>query len=635
MGAHSEPPAVRLATPAVPAPAAPAPVPMREVEERALDDPRAALAFGAQRVAESRATRDTKTEFWLLLGLASVQVQVDNLAQATREIAAAAALVPAGPEGQRERLWVDLYAALASTSPPDLPAFQHRQAERRNAARALNDETLLCRVATLDAVVYADQLAADEAWVALEGAESCGRQLGDASIQAYALGAMGLLASRVSGQQLPETYLDRAARVLGERPSRFQRAWLLDDVGWARLNRGELAQARTAFEQSLALSSELADASSQKRGHEGLAEVMLKQGQAAAALRHARESLRLAARDGLAFRRITAQTQVVEAMVALRAPELPAEIQSLREMAAQDASPRAGALIAASAARGLRALGQHEQAYAELDRYLELMRIDERIRRDNLAQHLQARYEVVRRDAEVNELRHRAEAARLELEARGERQRALWIAVLALLVALAGGGWFFARALQRRRRLADLALRDELTGLPNRRAVLAFAHEQFNLARRVSIPLAVAFIDLDRFKQVNDTYGHVCGDRVLQAFATAVASVLRGHDRVGRYGGEEWLVVMPGTQCDELAPMFDRLRVRLAEQPIEGLPHPHGVSFSMGGAQLGPGIDSLDALIAEADAQLYRAKASGRDAMFSASVAVQRDSVLQLAALST
>lgn len=110
--------------------------------------------------------------------------------------------------------------------------------------------------------------------------------------------------------------------------------------------------------------------------------------------------------------------------------------------------------------------------------------------------------------------------------------------------ALAGGGAYFARALRRRHRLAELALRDELTGAPNRRAVLAFAREQLSLARRLDLPLTLALIDMDRFKQINDRHGHAVGDRVLDAFVRAVSRELRGQDRLGRWGGEEWLLVV-------------------------------------------------------------------------------------------
>jgi diguanylate cyclase (GGDEF)-like protein len=352
------------------------------------------------------------------------------------------------------------------------------------------------------------------------------------------------------------------------------------------------------------------------RGHEGLAEVLLYQRDAQGALRHARASLQLSAgHPGLRFRDVTAQTQVVEALALLQHPDLAGAVEALRAMAARDPSARNASLIARSAARGYRALGRHAQAYAELERYLEISNHDARAARERDAQRLQARYEATLREAENRELRHAAERARLELEARAERQRALWALVLVLLAGLAGGGWFFGRALKRRRRLAELALRDELTGLPNRRAVLAFAREQFNLARRLNLPISLALIDLDHFKAVNDRHGHAAGDRVLQAFAAAATHVVRGQDRIGRWGGEEWLLVMPGTRASELPAIFARLRQAMAEQHVPGLPHPHGVTFSMGTAERHAGIETLDALVAEADGHLYRAKAQGRDTL--------------------
>jgi diguanylate cyclase (GGDEF)-like protein len=598
---------------------------MNEVLQRSLDDPKAALALAAQRLAVVQNAGDRSAEFWLRLAMVDVHVQVDQAAAAAREIEAAQRAQRASGAAPRRRLWLDMYITLAAASPSDAAAFKRRQEELRAGARQVGDEELLCRLNTVDAVVYHDLQSNDEAWSALEAVEACGRRLGDVGTQAYALGTMGLLASRVGAQHRPQVYFDRALQVLGTQPARFQRAWLLDDLAWARVERRDLAAARDAFEQSHALSRELGDVSGTMRGHEGLAEVLLQLGDSAEALANAREALRLAETDGLLYRRVTAQSQVVRALTQLnRRPELGDEIEKLRAMSALDASPRAGSIIARSVAGGYAALGDHARAYAELQRFLELSRLDEQSRRDSQAQRLQARYEAVRRDAEVRELRHREEAARLELAARTERQRALWAVVAALLALLAVGTWTSIRALRRRRRLADLALRDELTGLPNRRAVLAFAREQFNLARRLETPLAVALIDLDRFKQVNDTHGHAAGDRVLQAFAAAAHGVLRGQDRIGRYGGEEWLLVMPGTRAGELAPVFERLRTALAAQNVAGMPQPHGVSFSMGGAEVRAGIDSLDALIAEADSQLYRAKAHGRDAMCSLTEGVVR-----------
>jgi diguanylate cyclase (GGDEF)-like protein len=146
--------------------------------------------------------------------------------------------------------------------------------------------------------------------------------------------------------------------------------------------------------------------------------------------------------------------------------------------------------------------------------------------------------------------------------------------------------------------------------------VLAFAREQLGLARRLDLPLSLALIDIDRFKQINDRHGHAVGDRVLVAFVRAVARELRGQDRLGRWGGEEWLLVMPGTPGAELPNVFERLRERYRAMQVAGLPHPHGCTFSLGCATASPGEPAtLAALIAQADANLYRAKAEGRDAV--------------------
>jgi diguanylate cyclase (GGDEF)-like protein len=138
---------------------------------------------------------------------------------------------------------------------------------------------------------------------------------------------------------------------------------------------------------------------------------------------------------------------------------------------------------------------------------------------------------------------------------------------------------------------------------------------QIEQARQLGVPLSVAMIDLDHFKQVNDTLGHAGGDAVLRALVAAARGVLRGQDKLGRWGGEEWLLVMPGTSAAELPAVFDRLRTAFAATPAEGVAGAHGCSFSMGGAEMRADTSSLDALVATADQQLYRAKAEGRDCL--------------------
>ncbi|HNJ84619.1 MAG TPA: GGDEF domain-containing protein, partial [Piscinibacter sp.] len=137
--------------------------------------------------------------------------------------------------------------------------------------------------------------------------------------------------------------------------------------------------------------------------------------------------------------------------------------------------------------------------------------------------------------------------------------------------------------------------------------------QQFALCRRLDIELSVALLDLDHFNQINERLGQGGGDRVLRAVAQAAGEVLRGQERIGRWGGDEWLLVMPGTAIDEMPEVFERLRAKVAAQHLPGLPAPHGVTLSMGAAALGEAFESVEALVEEAERQLLRAKAEGRD----------------------
>lgn len=158
----------------------------------------------------------------------------------------------------------------------------------------------------------------------------------------------------------------------------------------------------------------------------------------------------------------------------------------------------------------------------------------------------------------------------------------------------------------------DDASRDALTGLANRRA----ANERLELeaARfaRSGAPLSVLMLDLDRFKAVNDRWGHAAGDEVLRALAAALRAELRACDLGARFGGEEFLVLLTDTQLDDAMRAAERIRRRIAALEIDAGEALLRVTVSIGVAQLREG-EAVDAAIARADAALYRAKAEGRD----------------------
>ncbi|MBB3284194.1 GGDEF domain-containing protein [Mitsuaria sp. BK037] len=156
-----------------------------------------------------------------------------------------------------------------------------------------------------------------------------------------------------------------------------------------------------------------------------------------------------------------------------------------------------------------------------------------------------------------------------------------------------------------------LATRDALTGALTRRAVLQAGGEEFDRWRRYGQPLSLVLLDIDHFKQVNDRHGHQAGDRVLSGAVAAMRGELRVNDRLGRYGGEEFVILLPSTDAEAARASAERVRAALAAHaPEPGIPP---CSASLGVAWAQPGDTSLDALLARADAALYRAKANGRN----------------------
>ena len=163
----------------------------------------------------------------------------------------------------------------------------------------------------------------------------------------------------------------------------------------------------------------------------------------------------------------------------------------------------------------------------------------------------------------------------------------------------------------------DAATTDRLTGIANRPAVLAALFTEVERAARYDRPLAVAFVDIDLFKNVNDTYGHDAGDMVLRGVAATLRSNIRVADTLGRYGGEEFMVILPETDTEAAAALAEKLRqlVAGARYVVEG----HGavtVSVSIGVAT-GTGRSlRVEALVRDADAAMYSAKALGRNQVY-------------------
>lgn len=271
------------------------------------------------------------------------------------------------------------------------------------------------------------------------------------------------------------------------------------------------------------------------------------------------------------------------------------------------------ALLLKARAESLIALGRHAEANSAL---LEHIRVHEQLdewRQEQQASRLRVEFDLSRREAETAALQAEQQLQQERLAALEQRRQLQWALILVgglLFAVVAVLAW---RHLRRARRYQRLAMTDELTGLANRRQIEALGHGFFAGACDTDQPLALLVFDIDYFKRINDSYGHAAGDQVLTRVSNAVRGQLRLQDRVGRTGGEEFLVLMPGSTLPAAMAIAERLRQAVERLVLDDVASGLKVTISLGVAMRRDDDISLSAMITRADNALYRAKDGGRN----------------------
>jgi len=277
---------------------------------------------------------------------------------------------------------------------------------------------------------------------------------------------------------------------------------------------------------------------------------------------------------------------------------------------AADVPPRDVARLFHLRSRANSALGNYREAHADLAESVRRTTAADEARRIRQVATLRARFETNRQLERNVELKRELEGAQTR-QTEQKRWTAIAIGTGALIITML---MIHAISIRRhRKQLAHLANNDSLTGLPNRRHTYEQGKAAMARAAEDRRPMTVAVVDLDHFKSINDRCGHAAGDNVLRAFASVCRESIRSTDIIGRWGGEEFLIVMPGATLDVALIALERLRglaLRIKLPPAGvGLQ----VGMSAGLASLESNVKTLDELIARADAALYKAKHEGRD----------------------
>ncbi len=265
-------------------------------------------------------------------------------------------------------------------------------------------------------------------------------------------------------------------------------------------------------------------------------------------------------------------------------------------------------------ARVLERQGHIQSALTSLKTYVETRQALELRLREQRSLQMRFEFDLARKELENQTLRSQQQLQAEKLKQLQERRYWQYLVVALLLVVM---GTLVVHQRGRTRKMQRLAMTDELTGIHNRRQIQAKGRKWFTQAREEGKPLCV-LLDVDHFKKVNDQLGHHVGDRVLTAVAQCIEEQLRSLDRVGRNGGEEFLVLLPDTLLNEAVEVAERIRQAVARLEIEGVPADHPIRISIGCAQYKPEDDNLGELVRRADEAMYEAKLAGRNRVMTA-----------------
>jgi diguanylate cyclase (GGDEF)-like protein len=383
-------------------------------------------------------------------------------------------------------------------------------------------------------------------------------------------------------------------------------------LGFLHGEAGEPDKARAAFEEAIRISTTHDDPIDRNGALLGLAEAQIALGQPQAAQATLREAQAGYAKEQddssedmlllLGGKALAKEGRHQEALA------LYAQAQPLME---SSGNQRYLALLLQARAASQEALGHDTDALASFKRYDALQgELQDKMRLEQ-GRLLQYEYEISRRDFENQRLRaeRQAQAQQLaDLQRIRRWQTVAMISGLLLAALLAAFAW---RQWGKSRRMRALALVDPLTGAASRRAFDTAAAGALADAMRTGLPLSLLALDLDRFKTINDRYGHPAGDCVLAATTKAWQAVLREHDLLARIGGEEFVVVCPDATLAKARGIATRLLEATEALRFEDIDPALRVGVSIGIAQTEPG-DTLATLHSRADAALYRAKQGGR-----------------------
>ncbi|MNL04992.1 putative diguanylate cyclase YcdT [compost metagenome] len=384
-------------------------------------------------------------------------------------------------------------------------------------------------------------------------------------------------------------------------------AVVLYNLGRRHQSLKDFAKAENAYEESIAIHKELKNEASQALVLRALGSIYNETGKPAQALEALNQALsilesknRVKSQAGLHLERANSYRLLNKNDKALT------ELEQAEALSEGSNSPITIRDISEERSQIYVQMREWQNAYVQLHKYKTISDQILNSQKENQLSRIQLKFETAHQE-QANQL------LRKELET-ASRLQFLQMAVIALGALLLGVGAFFAiRQVRLARQMKNLALTDELTQLPNRRHILTYGQEALRTCKEQGKPFSVLIFDIDHFKRVNDSFGHAVGDQVIKRIATVSKGLLRQADRVGRVGGEEFLIILPFTGPDAAREVAERIRDRVARTDMTDLELSLNVTISIGVCGCNDQLRPLDYLMNLADEALYQVKQNGRN----------------------
>lgn len=486
-----------------------------------------------------------------------------------------------------------------------------------NKATLIEDDKTLGKIYLAAGRVKSRLTDYSEALNSLHKAYRIAEKLKDEQLLDQVSGELGTANIRLENFEEGIAYYLKSLEISLNKNAKYDQSVIFYNLGKAYLSNNNFEKSQEMFDNSILINLELNDDIGLMWSKRGLADLALKQQQWKKAIELYNEASAFFSQidDKMSeFRSLNGQAEAYIAIkdVANAQRSLTSSKQLLNSFPTSENTLSYQQILAK-----LKFLeGNYKAAFELAINNIEIIKNAHKLSKKKEVERQRVQFDSDMKDTENRILIENNELQKFKI-AQQQKQQYLWYLIIALgSLTLIFVTLMLYKQIQLRDSYKTMALRDHLTRSPNRRAIIEYAKACYTESVLNGNSLIIGLVDLDNFKQFNDTYGHDVGDNVLIAFAKACKNSMRDDCNFGRYGGEEWLIVLPNTSETLAREIFSRIKQNFSSIKINGLPQKHNVTFTVGAEEFDKDTHkNVDNMISQADKKLYLAKAQGKDSV--------------------